>query len=205
MGQKVRWISFWVTLTYWLGSAWGCANTFVHDPIQTAMETPPHEEQAAQDDASQDGAQPIALLPESPQPEEERAQQETPQPERREAENTRAVIATPVSETARSVRTLDRSKWPRMVIGPADGATPHGPLLFEDVPVETETNQDDEPHYAELDLETVRLPAEDFSRVSENASVGQSQILEALGDGQAQNWSAQNGKHLLLQTPQGKP
>jgi len=178
MTHKTRWISFWVTLAYWLGSAWGCANTASQDPLEVLLEETSHQEQVAQDHVLEEAA---------------------PSPQTHLPEDADILKALPISETVPSLRGLDRSKWPRIVVGPASGSTPHSPILFQDLPADLGTPKDIEPHYAELDLEVVRLPAEDFSRVNKNATVGRSQLLDALGDAQAQNWSAQNGTHLLLQ------
>ena len=194
MTYKARWISFWVTLAYWLGSAWGCANTANQDPIQALLDEHPHQKQV-EGNMLEDAAPQT----ETPQPEEATQQATAPSPQANQPEETHSIKASPISETAPSLRSLDRSKWPRIVVGPAQGSAPHGPILFQDLPADLGVVQDVQPHYAELDLEMVKLPAEDFSRVSENATVSQSQILEALGDSQAQNWSAQNATHLLLQ------
>lgn len=182
MGHKARWISFWVTLVYWLGSAWGCANTANQEPIQVLLDEHPHEGQIAQDNTLEGTAQNAA-----------------PPPETRQPKAVHTSTTPPASDTTRSIRSLDRSKWPSMVVGPADGSTPHGLILFKDLPADLGISKGVQSHYAELDLEVVKLPADDFSRVNENATVSQSQILEALGDAQAQNWSAQNGSHLVLQ------
>ena len=192
MTYKARWISFWVTLAYWLGSAGGCANTENQNTIQAILDEHPHQKQV-EDNVLEEGAP----EPETPQP--EAALKVAPESETNPPKAAQTIKPSPISETAPSLRGLDRSKWPRIVVGPAQGSTPHGLILFKDLPADLGTPKDVEPHYAELNLEVVKLPAEDFSRVNANATVSQSQILEALGDTQPQNWSAQNGAHLLLQ------
>lgn len=171
MGHQAGWIGFWVTLACWLGSVWGCAPTTNTDPGQAILEEQPHQGPPAPHHEMQETAGAATT---------------------KEAEQ-RTVHATP------SIRTLDRSKWPRIKVGPVDGSAPHGLLLFKDLPADLGNPQPEVPQDAQLDLEVVMLPAEDFSRVNENTSVNQAQLLDALSDAQAQNWSAQNGTHLVLQ------
>ena len=43
-----------------------------------------------------------------------------------------AATMAPVIETGPSLQGLDRSQWPRIAVGPSDGATRHNPIYFRD-------------------------------------------------------------------------
>ncbi len=113
----------------------------------------------------------------------------------------RRLSAKPMAESKPSVTGVDRSHWPKVWLSPKDGTPPHGVLFFQDwspkqPAVSAQTK--DLPGVG-LDLEKIKLPAEDFSRVHENATVHQAQLVDALDHATAENWSRTNGQHLLLQ------
>jgi len=112
-----------------------------------------------------------------------------------------AFLHTANSENSPSMVGLDRSSWPTMVVKASDGTTPHGLILFSDLSIQQSVHDpvkiDHSPF--ELDLSVIKLPAEDFSRVYENAAEIEIQIMKAMQGPEAERWSRANGLHAVMQ------
>jgi len=106
MARKVRWLTFWVTVVFWLGSAWGCASRMQE------MRAP--------------GPAPVIDVPAV-------AEQ---QPARLGAVLPGAVPTdrTAAGASGTAMADLPRQQfWPEVLVGPARGATRHHPVYFHDL------------------------------------------------------------------------
>lgn len=152
MRHRAVWISFWMTMMYWLGGAFGCSS---------------YERNVA----------------------------------RLESPATIAPAAHPVSDTEPSIQGLDRSSWPTVSVEPVGGWAPHGTVVFKDVPIRGYASPSQQPPSNEvpLDLNVVKLPAEEFSRVRYNAMMNERNLIAAMSGQQAGNWNARNRWHFIMQ------
>ena len=140
MLEKVVWISFWVTLAYWLGGALGCAGSGGQDQNYRVLEddrelfdTEPHEDvdpgpaSALEPPAVRDPVEPQG--PHQAPPNAPLAARyallvgETEAP---------AVATVSASGSGPSLLGVDRSHWEKTTIGPAIGDTEHLPTYFQD-------------------------------------------------------------------------
>ncbi len=150
MKQRAIWLSFWMTMVYWLGGAFGCSAPAKFDVVDLSHE---HASTAVHDR---------------------------------------------VIDTEPSLKGLDRSHWAKITVQPADGVTQHGPIIFKDSVVSRGVNIAPQ-HEVKLNLDVIKLPAEDFSRVHRNAAATEQQLTRALDGYRAQNWSAANRMGLVMQ------
>jgi hypothetical protein len=111
MAHKVMWLTFWVTMSFWLGSAWGCAARLqeVRAPGPAPEIDVPGvgEYQPRQLGPVAAGAVPTG----------------------------RATAAVPEGfQLAMAPADLPRRElWPTILLGPASGATRHHPVYFHDL------------------------------------------------------------------------
>jgi hypothetical protein len=249
MNRKILWLSFWVTVTYWLGGVVGCAGRGEsqnykaleddHRPRmepeqpeylesgQSAAPRSPDEqsvleslaaairENRAADEAKGervalaqaqveqpaepgepgepgggDAAQPQPVDPPAPPtviepapPDAPDAVDAPPPPDAPDAPAPRDVLditeppgdAATAPPTGPSLNGLDRSHWPRIVVGPAVGVTVHNPVYFQDVLLEPD------------------------ARPVTRAGDVPAQIDSALSGRKAHTWSARTGADLVVQ------
>lgn len=110
MRRKVLWLTFWVTMTFWLGHAWGCAARTRVQEGRWAGRGP------AVDVPTVAENQPTSLGP--------AAEGAVPRS---------GPTATAGPEGGMAAADLPRQDlWPEMVIGPASGVTRHWPVYFQD-------------------------------------------------------------------------
>jgi hypothetical protein len=218
MSHKAVWIAFWMTMMYWLGGAVGCTQS---QPWAVDADTPPGQPTAAGDEAVagepeaavQDAADQQAWVQDSETPDaDEESMSSMPQTSfanEWDGANTPSktspalgMTATPphtaMQENQPSLHGLDRSHWPKIRVGPDDGSTPHGPIVFKDVQT-IEHPKDAQQPLIRLDLAEIKLPAEDFSRVLENADTNEKQIIDAMKNAKPENWSGANGLEAIVQ------
>lgn len=218
MSHKAVWIAFWMTMMYWLGGVVGCTQS---QPWVADADTPPDQPTAAGDEAV--AGEPQAMVQDAADQETRAQDGKTPVTEEKSTSSapptsfanewdgantpsktspaldmTAAPPHTAIEENQPSLRGLDRSHWPKISVGPDDGSTPHGPIVFEDVQT-IEHPKDAQQPLSRLDLAEIKLPAEDFSRVLENADTNEKQIIDAMKNAKPENWSGANGLEALVQ------
>lgn len=156
MRQRAIWLSFWMTMVYWLGGAFGCSAPASYDVAELSGPYVPS------------------------------------------SVHTVAKTGDEVTDTEPSLKGVDRSHWAKIAVGPADGESQHGLILFKDTA--TSKASADTPQYeVTLHLDVIKLPAEDFSRVHRNAAVTEQQLTRALDGHRARNWDTANSMGLVMQ------
>ena len=131
MRQRVTWLTFWITMTYWLGSAFGCASSSSVQHPETATQTlsAPQVIEVVQADAQPSEAAPDAAPA--------AANQDDVVSTRvgRYDVNTKATVRDEYGLTSvatPSLRGNDRSHWSEVSLHGEDGRTTHFPLYFSD-------------------------------------------------------------------------
>lgn len=127
MSRKIAWLTVYLTLVYWLGSAFGCATTGeeqnykIIEERRDMFDTQPHPEGSP----SSIGAS---------------SRVDAPQPTTADAAAISSSVVAGgepmVSDTAPSLTGVDRSNWRRIQVGPSDGTTWHWHTYFSDLQIE---------------------------------------------------------------------
>lgn len=168
---KTAWISIWMTVMYWLGGAFGCAR--FQQTIAIDRDPPSIHGQISQTtDTSEDS---------------------NAQDDRQGRSEADGASGQP------SLIGLDRSHWPTITVRPVEGKTSHGPILFEDIPIESSEGDDGDPMSMSFDHSQMNLSTEALSRIYRNVSAIEKSMRQSMIYGKAQNWSRTNTAHLFLQ------
>jgi len=123
MRHKILWITFWTILAYWLGNGFGCAAGGQEENYKILNDEPVP---ARTEDKFSTGPQTMMLGTLVIAANEDQAQP---------AEQSAAAGGVQLATGESSLQGLDRSHWPKIVTGPADGRTVHGQIYWRDVQI----------------------------------------------------------------------
>ena len=128
MRRRILWLTFWMTFVFCLGHGTGCTL-----PIRLGAPCSrgpiAHESEPEQQMAQLEG------MAKTSNAEQELASTSDPVPENPDL---MYGPTAPFSETEPSLVGMDRSNWPRIIVGTADGTVTHGPIYFRDCPIRHE-------------------------------------------------------------------